>query len=78
MLPVGSDFIEHLIYIGEIEVATKTEVLGSPVVAAHERVDMRESALACGGVAEMSHQDLSILPASSPLRLPLGALAGVG
>ena len=40
MLPVGSDFIEHLIHIGEIEVATKTEVLGSPVVAAHERVDM--------------------------------------
>ena len=78
MLPVGSDFIEHLIHIGEIEVATKTEVLGSPVVAAHERVDMRESALACGGVAEMSHQDLSILPASSPFRLPLGALAGVG
>ena len=62
MLPIGGDFIEHLIHIGEIEVATKTQVLGSPVVAAHEGVDMRESALACGGVAEMSHEDLGPLP----------------
>ena len=64
MLSFGGDVVEHLIYIGEIEVATKTEVLGTPVVAAHEGMHMSKTALACGGVAEMPHEDLSPLPTS--------------
>ena len=62
MLSFGGDVVEHLIYIGEIEVATKAQVLGSPVVAAHEGMHMSQAALACGGVAEMPHEDLGLTP----------------
>ena len=62
VLTHGSDLVEHLVHVRQVEVAAEAQVLGSPVVAAHEGVDMGESALAGGGVAEMSHEDLCIFP----------------
>ena len=59
-LSLGCNLLEHLIDIGHIEVATQTEVLGFPVVAAQERMDVCQSRLSCSGIAEMTHIEFTI------------------
>ena len=54
-LSLGCNLLEHLIDIGHIEVATQTKVLGFPVVAAQERMNVGQSRLSCSGIAEMTH-----------------------
>ena len=48
--------LEDLVDIRHVEVAAQTQVLGTPVVAAQERVYKRQSTLACGRVAQVAHQ----------------------
>ena len=59
MLPFVGYLGEDLIHVGEVEVATDSEVARSPVVAAQERVDIGQPALACSGVAEVSHVEVA-------------------
>ena len=54
-LSLRSQELEHLVDVGHVEVTTKTEVLGAPVIAAQERMHVLQSALACGGIAQMAH-----------------------
>ena len=59
-LSLRCNLLEHLINIGHIEVATQTEVLGFPVVAAQERMDVCQSRLSCSGIAEMTHIEFTV------------------
>ena len=51
--------MEHLVDVGHIEVTTQTEVLGAPVVTAQEGMHVLQPTLACGGIAQMPHIELS-------------------
>ena len=37
--------LKDFLYIGHIEIATKTKILGTPVVASEKRVDIRKATL---------------------------------
>ena len=52
---VGKDFV----YIGQIEIAAQSQVLGTPVVAAKEGVYIRDTAFSCRGIAKMSHVEFA-------------------
>ena len=58
-LPLGGEELEDLIDVGHIEVSAEAEVLGPPVVASEEGMDVGEPALSGGGVAEVTHVELS-------------------
>ena len=51
MLSLSGDFIEYLIDIREVEIAAEAQILGSPVVATHEGMNVGDAALSCGGIA---------------------------
>ena len=53
------ELLEHLVDVGHVEVSTKTEIFGTPVVATQERMDEGESTLARSGIAKMSHEEFS-------------------
>ena len=57
--------MEDLVDVGHVEVATQAEVLGSPVVAAQEGMHILQSALPCGGIAQMAHKKGCTFPASA-------------
>ena len=59
-LSLGSNLLKHLINIGHIEVATQTEILSFPVVAAQEGMDVCQSRLSCSGIAEMTHIEFTV------------------
>ena len=54
-LPVCRKKLEDLIDVGHIEIATEDEVLGAPVVAAHEGMHKLKTALARSGIAQVAH-----------------------
>ena len=56
---MGGEELEDLVDVGHVEVAAEAEVLGAPVVAAQEGMHILQSALACGGIAQMSHQQFA-------------------
>ena len=53
--------MEHLVNVGHVEVAAQGEVARPPVVAAQERMHILQSALAGGGVAQVSHEQRCLL-----------------
>ena len=57
---------EYLVNVRHVEVAANTEILCPPVVAAQERMNVLQAALACRAVAQVSHIKRSPLP-TSPL-----------
>ena len=59
MLPHGGDAGKYFVDVGQVEVAAKGEVLGTPVVAAQERMYIRESGLSGGGIAQVAHIDFT-------------------
>ena len=59
MLSCGRYRLKHLVDVREVEVATQTQVLGSPVVAAHEGVNEGQRALAGGRIAKVPHVDFT-------------------
>ena len=58
-LALTCKLLEYLIHIGHVEVATKTEVLSLPVVAAQERVHILYAALSRGAIAQVAHIELA-------------------
>ena len=54
-LSLSGHLREYLVDVRHVEVAAKTEVLCPPVVAAQERVNVLQAALACRAVAQVSH-----------------------
>ena len=59
MLSNSRDAGKDFIHIGQIEVATERQVLGTPVVTAQEGVNILQSTLARSGVAQVTHIDLA-------------------
>ena len=51
---------KDLVDVRHVEITTETEVLGPPVVTAQEGVYERQAALACGRVAQVTHQQLAL------------------
>ena len=59
MLTCADYWIEDFIHVRHVEVAAEKEIAGTPVVAAHEGMNIRDAWASCGGVAEMSHIDFA-------------------
>ena len=79
VLPLLGEHFEDLVVVGHAEVATEQQVLGAPVVAAHEGVQVFHAALAGSGVAQMTHIDLSGIgqPALGKVRVLTCAVVAV-
>ena len=59
MLSVGHDAAKDFVHIRQVEVAAERQVLGAPVVAAQEGVDIVQPALARGGIAQVAHVEFA-------------------
>ena len=59
MLPRRGDLLEDLIDICQVEIAAKRQVLGPPIIAAQERMNIRDAGLAGRAVTKMSHIKLA-------------------
>ena len=59
MLPRRGDLLEDLIDICQVEIAAKRQVLGPPIIAAQERMNIRDAGLAGRAVTKMSHIELA-------------------
>ena len=59
MLAYGGDTGKNLVHIRHIEVAAKGEVLRAPVVPSQEGMHIRDAAFAGGGIAQVSHVNLT-------------------
>ena len=55
MLPVSSDACKDFIHIGHVEITTQRQILGTPVIAAQERMHIRYTTLPGGGITQMPH-----------------------
>ena len=55
VMTFGHYLIEHIIGVGEVEVAAQTQVLGLPVVSAHEGMHIRKATLAGRRIPEVAH-----------------------
>ena len=51
--------MKDLVDVSHIKIATQTEVLGAPVITTQEGVNILQSTLTCGGIAQMPHIELS-------------------
>ena len=58
-LTLAGYLVKDLINVGHVEVAAEAEVLGFPVVAAQEGMDILQAALSRCGIAQMSHIEFS-------------------
>ncbi len=58
-LALAGELPKDLINVGHVVVATETEVLGFPVVAAQEGMHIFQTALASGGIAQVAHVELT-------------------
>ena len=59
MLSLGGNLLKDLVNIGHIEVTTQTEILRLPVVSAQEGMHIGQTALARGGIAQVTHIQLT-------------------
>ena len=59
MLTQVGDFFKNGINVGKVEIAAQKHIPGSPVVAAHERMDMVKPRPSRGAVTQMPHIDLT-------------------
>ena len=59
VLSASYDTLEYFADVRHVEVATESEVFCPPIVAAQERVYVVKTALARGGVAQVSHIKLA-------------------
>ncbi len=58
-LALVGEVFEHFVDVGHVEVAADAEVLGTPVVAAQEGVNVLHAALAGSAVAQVTHIQLA-------------------
>ena len=54
-----TEVFKHLVDVCHIEVAAQAEVLCPPVVSTQERMDILQSSFVCGGIAQVSHIQLT-------------------
>ena len=59
MLACGGDVGEYLVHVRQVEVPAQGKVLRPPVVAAQERMHIRNAAPPRGGIAQMPHIQLA-------------------
>ena len=59
-LALGCEERKNLVDVGHIKVATQTEVLGAPIVTTQEGVHILQTTLTRGGIAQMTHVELTL------------------